>query len=114
MRKAIVLMMAFVLAVSSLYGSDRKRRRNLRLFPHRIDCLDNVDIDIDDGSVIISPEYGDDEYVEITEEYKLYVNGRKVRTSTEEREMLAAYHEQVYDIVDEAKRIGWKGAKIGV
>jgi hypothetical protein len=113
MRRLFLSVLVITMVISSVYGSDRKQKK-VNLFRSRIDCLDNVDISIDDGSVIIYPEDDDDEYVEITEEYKLYINDRRIKTNTRERELLADYHSQVYEIVDEAKRIGWKGAQVGV
>jgi len=113
MRKNLIIALALLLAVSSLYGIERKRRSK-SIFMGRIGCLDNVDISIDDGCVIIFPDDDDNECVEITETHRLYINGRRVRTNTKQEALLAEYHEQVYFIVDEAKEIGLEGAKVGV
>ena len=113
MRRLFLSVLVITTVISSVYAADRKQRK-LSLFRSRIDCLDNVDISIDDGSVIIFPEDDDEEYVEITEDYELYINDRRIKMSTKERELLADYHHQVYEIVEEAKRIGWKGAQVGV
>ena len=113
MRKHLIIALALLVAVSSLYGMERKRRSK-NFFMGKIGCLDNVDISIDDGSVILYPDDDDDEYVEITETHRLYINGHRIRTNTKQEALLAEYHEQVYFIVDEAKEIGWEGAKVGV
>ncbi len=113
MKKHLIMVMAFLLAVSSVYGMERKRRSK-SIFDRRIGCLEGVDISIDDGSVILYPDDDDDEYVEITETYRLYINGHRIKTNTEQEALLAEYHEQVYFIVDEAMEIGWEGAKVGV
>lgn len=113
MRKSIIMMLAVLITVSSVNGGDRKQHK-INLFKNRINCLDDVDISIEDGCVILYPEDEDYEKVEITREYRLYINGRRIKTNDEQKELLGEYHEQVLEIVDEAKRIGWEGAKVGI
>lgn len=117
MRKSAIIFLAVLVTVSSIYGHDHKRHKS-KWLKNRIGCLDRMDISIDDGGVILYPKHDDDDdddrYVEITDDYRLYINGRRIRTNNEQKEYLAEYHDQVFEIVDEAKRIGWEGAKVGV
>lgn len=128
MKKYIIAILVLCIGLTSVLSMDKQNRRS-RSFPGRMSCLDHIDLDIEDGSVMIYPDYDkyddddrhrrrrrdrDEDCVEITDTYKLYINGRRVKTTEEQEELLAQYHDQVYDIVDEAKRIGWEGAKIGL
>jgi Skp family chaperone for outer membrane proteins len=82
---------------------------------HDHNCiLDDVSIDIDDGSVILINRDRDGDEVEITEDYKLYINGRQIKTTEEQKELLAEYHKLVLEITDCSKKIGLEGAKIGI
>ena len=74
---------------------------------------DNVDVDIDDGSIIFTHEK-DDETVEITEDGGLIVNGNPVSLARDQRELVEEYYETFDGVMDEAKQIGLEGAKIGV
>jgi len=80
-----------------------------------LNCIDHVSIDYHRGSVFINPKYDDEEgEVEITRDYELYVNGKKVELNDEQQDWVMDYHELVRDIYREAMDIGWEGAKIGV
>jgi hypothetical protein len=74
---------------------------------------DDVDLDIDDGSIVFTHE-DDDETVEITEDGGLVVNGNPVRLARDQRKLVEDYYETFDGILDEAKHIGLEGAKIGV
>lgn len=81
---------------------------------HNNCIMDDVSIDIDDGSVILISHDRDGDEVEITEDYELYINGRHIRTTKEQKELLAEYHELVMQMADYGKEIGIEGAKIGI
>lgn len=74
---------------------------------------DNVDVDIDDSSIVFTHEK-DDETVEITEDGGLIVNGSPVNLARDQRELVENYYETFDGIVEKAKHIGIEGAKIGV
>jgi len=74
---------------------------------------DNVDVDIDEGSIVFTHE-DDDETVKITEDGGLIVNGTPVRLARDQRKLVEDYYETFDGIVEEAKLIGLEGAKIGV
>jgi hypothetical protein len=73
---------------------------------------DGVEVEFDDGSLLIINDEEEDE-VEITEEYELYVNGRHIDTSDEQRELIEEYYDRVRNITDYAAVLGLEGAKIG-
>jgi hypothetical protein len=76
-------------------------------------CFDDLDFDIDDGSLIITSDDEDSERVEITEDCVLFVNGRRVETNGSQEELLEKYYDQFMGIIECAKEIGVEGAGIG-
>jgi len=83
---------------------------------HHIQCLKNVDIDVE-GRVVVIRNKGrsrDRDCIEITEDNELYVNGRLVRTRRIEARLTRDYYQKVMDIWDEARRIGLRGAEVGM
>ncbi len=72
----------------------------------------DVDVEFDNGSLFIINEEEDDE-IEITDEYELYVNDRHIETSEEQHELIAAYYNRLNNITEYAKVLGIEGAKIG-
>ena len=75
--------------------------------------MENISIDVDDGSVIIKNNKDRHERVELSEEYELYVNGKFIRTNREQRRYFEDYHDLTCQIEHDAKKIGKEGAKIG-
>jgi len=76
----------------------------------------DIELEIDDGDLIITCDkrrYKSDE-VRITESYKLYVNGERVKVDDEHEELLKNYYHQAIDLHEEARIIGREGAKIGI
>jgi hypothetical protein len=74
---------------------------------------DNVDVDIDDGSIVFTND-DNDETVKITEDGDLIVNGGPVHLARDQRKLVEDYYETFDGIIEEAKQIGLEGAKIGV
>jgi cell division protein ZapA (FtsZ GTPase activity inhibitor) len=73
----------------------------------------NISMDFDDGTLVITNRGRNKGKVEITKDYELYVNGRRVQTNDEQRELLREYYKSVEDLVDYAAEVGFEGAKIG-
>jgi len=77
---------------------------------------DDINLEIDGGNVIITCEksrYRSDE-VKITEDYILYVNGKKVKVDDEQKALLKDYYDQTIELHEEAEIVGIEGAKIGI
>ena len=72
---------------------------------------DNVDVDIEDGSIVFTH---DDETVEMTEAGGLLVNDEPVRLSASQTRLVEKYYATFQTIIEEATQIGIEGAKIGV
>ena len=108
MRMFFTIAITTLLIFSSLYAVDPPKSRSSSA------CLENVAIDFDDGTLIITPRFGENFKVEITSDDELFVNGRKISTSSEERELLSEYRLDMSYLVHRAEEIGIKGAKIGI
>ena len=75
--------------------------------------LDRIRINIEDDVLILSDRYDDNETVEITPSYQLYVNGEKVDLTRRQRKLIAQYYHKYFELLDYAVEIGREGAKIG-
>jgi hypothetical protein len=115
MRTLVVALMVFSLAFSSAFAVGGKPCDNsYRIRSSDGWLLEDVDFDVRDGSIVITNDRRDREEVEITSDYKLYVNGRLVVTNEEQDELLADYYDLTMAIIERAKKIGLEGAEIGV
>ena len=94
----------------SVYARDGKKV----CVDESISCLENIDIELKNGSIILTCTDDEDNYVEITEDYDLIINDRLIKTNNKQRKLLADYHDQLTQIVDYAKDLGKEGAKIGL
>ncbi len=77
-------------------------------------CTKNYEIDIDDGAILLSPKSRGYAKVKITDDYRLYVNGRKVELDDDQKELVKQFHDLAIQIQEDAEEIGYEGAKIGV
>ena len=100
---SLLLIFSFTLFVHAADENDFKRKY--------MSCIKNADLNIEDENITI---YDDDNSIEITRDYELYVNGRFVKTNTEQKRLLKEYHSAIFEIIDRAKDIGKEGAKLGI
>jgi hypothetical protein len=122
MKKTVIFVIVALFAFSSVFATETSQRfeskRSRKVTINNIDYghshhLNGIDIDIDDGTLIMKGSGGYDGVIEITEDYELLVNGRKVNLNTEQKELVADYYDNFMFVVDEAKLIGLEGAGIG-
>jgi hypothetical protein len=115
MRKSIIALLIFAFAFSPAFAYDDNCDGHWSK-SHLVHdgFLEDVDIDIDDGTIIMTHNRRPKGKVEITEDYELYVNGRLVATNDEQKELLEDYYDLTMEVVEYATQIGYEGAKIGV
>ena len=77
-------------------------------------CLEDIDIDIENGALILTNKYDRDDVVKITEDYDLYVNGKYISTDYRQDILIKDYYKQFINLIDYAKELGWEGARVGV
>ena len=112
--KSVVIctMVCLVMLASPAMSHDSHRTHMVSV--HDVSCRwDNVNFDLEDGTIVLEHEGRDIETVEITEDYELYVNGDKIELNEHQQELVAEFYESVMDIIDYAKALGWEGARIG-
>lgn len=113
MKVIAVSAVALLLIVGLPVTSDSKSHVH-GVSVHHEGHLNNVSIDIDDGTIILTHEDRRRESVEITEDYELYVNDERVVLDENQQALVADYYELGMEIVDYAKGIGLEGARIGL
>ena len=70
-------------------------------------------MDFEDGTLVVEHE-DEDWIVEITEDYKLYVNGKRVKTDRKQSKLLRSYYRDYEEIEEMAEEIGRDAGQIGV
>lgn len=110
--KTIFIISAIIVLVCAPVSIAEHHHIDFGVFDGELWEEDGIHVSIDDGSVILTHEDEDDE-IEITDEYELYINGHLIKTDARQQELLREYHTLVFGIKDRALEIGIKGAKIG-
>lgn len=105
---------AFVLAAVSFAGAQEHTDRKISPFKPQITYNDHVAIAVDHGDILIYDKNDEDEIVEITEDNRLYVCDKEVRTNEDQQALTREYRDRVIDIKREVKKIAYDGARIGV
>jgi hypothetical protein len=112
MKKLALLLLVFALMIGSTAWAGHSY--TIHSSSHTYDEYDNkVDIDMEDGSILITNE-DDDVTVEITEDHELLVDDDGVSLDAEQQKLVAAFYTEVVDIREQGIAVGWEGAKIGM
>lgn len=114
MKSLVLALMITAIAFSSVFAVGGKPSDNsFKIRNSDGWLLEDVDFDIRDGSIIITNRGRDRGEVEITSDYRLYVDGHLVVTNADQDELLADYYDLTMAILDRAKKVALEGAKIG-
>jgi len=70
-------------------------------------------IELEDGTLVIEHEE-EGWTVEITDDYELYVDGRRVKTDREQKRLLKRYYRDYEEIEEMAEELAREGAAIGL
>ena len=81
---------------------------------NRYSIMDNISIDVDNDIIILTSKHDHRQYVEITSDYQLFVNGKEVELTRSQRRLVANYYNQFFEIISYAKEIGIEGARVGI
>ncbi|MFH1850843.1 MAG: hypothetical protein ABIA75_00710 [Candidatus Neomarinimicrobiota bacterium] len=76
--------------------------------------LNDLDLDWQKGSLIITEKENDDQRVVMTADEKLLINGENVRLTREQKKLVGEFHILAGKLSDQARDIGQIGSKIGV
>ena len=77
-------------------------------------CYEDIEVDFENGTIVLTCKYDDSEFIEITEDHDLYINGRQIRLDRSQRRLVAEYYDRFTAVIEYAKEIGLEGAKIGI
>ena len=113
MKKITTVLLLGIFLLSLGHTADLKKKKS-SIFKSDVYSLQNIDIDIDDGTMVMIYEDYDDLKVEITENYELYIDNNKIKTNSRQKKLIKEYYESFLQIIDDAKKIGLEGAKIGM
>lgn len=108
----IVLSAIFLLYSMSVQAEKVDKKHKHKNF--HVDCLEEVDVDIENDVIIFTCEYDRDLWVEITPDYDLYVCGERIQLNRHQQRLVADYYDNFMEIIYQAKMIGKEGAKIGL
>ncbi len=75
--------------------------------------IDNINIDFDDDDLTVK-NIDEKTSFTIDRKYELYINKKHIKTTPEQRKLTKEMYRSVDMIIEEAKDMGWDGAKIGV
>jgi len=108
----IVSILIILLIIPSLYAE--KVDRVFKSKNNCCNCLDNMDIDLEDDVLFLTCKYDRDLWIEITAEREMYISGEKIHLTRYQRRLVGDYYDHFVEILDRAKDIGKEGAKIGI
>ncbi len=115
-KKSIVYFFLLSFLLVSVSSVDAKRSRdnghNTQIGLNGI-TIDNINIDFDNKTLIVT-NTDEKTSFSIDRKYELYINDEFVKTTPEQRKLTKEMYRSIDLIIEEAKEIGWDGAKIGV
>jgi len=77
-------------------------------------CFQDIDVDIDNDNIVLTCSYDNEQWVEITPDCELYVNGSRISLTRHQEHLLDDYYDCFMEIIDQSREIGIEGAKIGI
>jgi hypothetical protein len=112
MRKLIIPLIILVFASSNVFAYG-----GCPFFSNigkHVSLLDDVDVEVEGGTLIMTCH--DDNYsrIEITEDYNLYLDGELVVISKDQKRLVEDYYDSMIEVIDDATTIGIKGAELGL
>jgi hypothetical protein len=75
--------------------------------------LNRVNIDVENGTIIITALEDDDEYVKIMDDNSLIVNGKYIRTDWKQKRLIEDYYYAICDVRSLGRKMGIEGVKMG-
>ena len=114
MKKIVPLLIFLLVLTGSVSAVDHKCKKINTIGKNHITCIDDAEISVRRNTIYITSRDWDEGVVEITEEYELYVDDEFIKLTEYQQELTESYYEMVMQILDDARHIGLKGAKMGV
>lgn len=83
-------------------------------FRDGICVFEDVTVRMDDGTLVMEHDDPRCTVVEITDEYDLYIDGKRIDINDHQRKLVEAYYNLVIEVVDDAIGIGVSAAAVGL
>ncbi|MCK5125966.1 MAG: hypothetical protein KAR42_06905 [candidate division Zixibacteria bacterium] len=118
MKKYIILLLVCLLAIPALAMARKKYNTSYHKarqhYSHTLNHyqLDDARMIIEDESIIIYSQYFDEE-VEITEDYKLFIDGKLVATDKKQTAVLKKFYAQALEVKEIGEKMGELGGDMG-
>jgi hypothetical protein len=112
MRTILIFLVASLFILSSAFAVGGKPRKYSSYDTSGFYYSD-ISIYMNDGSIIIIHQGLDDIELEITEDFELFINDRRIKTDDDQKEILRRFYFQMEAVVKYSKEIGLAGAEIG-
>lgn len=105
-RVGIILLLFVSVSFSSIWHDEKK--------DNFLAVYEDIDVSITNGSITLTCKYDNSEYLEITDKYDLYLNGKRVPLDEDQKKLVADYYDLLSSIIEYAKVIGLESVHIGV
>ena len=110
-----VVMLSLLLVVSSDVSAKKNHRHNNTThIGFGGITIDDINIDYDKKDLLTVTNTYEETSFSIDKKYNLYINDEFVETTPDQRKLTKEMYRTIDLIIEEAKEIGWDGAKIGV
>jgi len=76
--------------------------------------LENADLEIKGSTVFITHHDDDKITIKITRSGDLYLDGKKVSTSSRGQQLLKQFNREIRELVESAEKLGYDAGKIGI
>lgn len=113
MRKYLILLVGLIFLAGSLMA-DSPNVKSYKMKTSKSYLLNNCEIDISDGSLVLEKRGRRGVKMEINEDYELFVDDEKVKTTDEQQKLVVQTYDGCMSIVEYAKDIGLEGLQIGL
>lgn len=114
MRNILIALIAVLLLFPAANAADLKCRNHVNRSFGTVWSNDHVDIDLDDGTIILKRQGRSKDRVEITENYELFVNEEQIDLDEDQQKLVKEFYDGSIALIDTAAQIGIEGAKIGL
>ncbi|MCK4539196.1 MAG: DUF2884 family protein [Candidatus Krumholzibacteria bacterium] len=104
----LVLVLSLALSGSANAGKSFSKGFDCDLFRG-----DDIFIDFDDGVIVIECD-DEDGIIEITDDYKLFIDGDRIELDRGEQKLVKTYYTSFEEILEMAEDLGIGGARLGV
>ena len=111
MRTFIIVLTVFLIGLTPVYAAgDKCCDISIK---KDICFIGDYDFDVENGNVYLYPDNRRHDEIRITDDSRLYINGREIDLDDDQRELVNEIHSLAINLENQAHDIALQGAKIG-